>query len=80
MKVTVRLFASARELCGFSTREVDLTAPTLSAVTDYLMSVHPSFRDLARACRYAVNREYTNDTVKLAEGDEVSVIPPVSGG
>jgi molybdopterin converting factor subunit 1 len=80
MKITLRLFASARELCGFSTRDIDLTAPTLNAVTEYLSSLNPSFRDISRACRFAVNREYAQGPVTLADGDEVTVIPPVSGG
>ncbi len=80
MRITLRLFASARELCGFSRRDIDLEPATLVAITEYLSAINPSFQELSRACRYAVNREYAPGAVTLAEGDEVSVIPPVSGG
>ena len=70
----VRLFAGLRERAGWSEREVD----DLERVAD----VWPSL-DLGEeppGLLYAVNKEYAERDRPLADGDEVAVIPPVSGG
>jgi MoaE-MoaD fusion protein len=73
VKVTVRLFAGLRERAGWSTREVD--AATVADVWPTLdLGDEPAGR------LYAVNQEYTERSAPLADGDEVAVIPPVSGG
>jgi molybdopterin synthase catalytic subunit/molybdopterin converting factor small subunit len=72
--VRVRLFAGLRERAGWSEREVD----DLERVAD----VWPSL-DLGEepaGLLYAVNKEYAERDRPLADGDEVAVIPPVSGG
>jgi molybdopterin synthase catalytic subunit/molybdopterin converting factor small subunit len=72
--VRVRLFAGLRERAGWSQREVD----DLERVAD----VWPSL-DLGEeppGLLYAVNKEYAERDRPLADGDEVAVIPPVSGG
>jgi molybdopterin synthase catalytic subunit len=74
--VTVRFFAGLREQAGSSRREVEL--PDGAAVRD----VWPRL-DLGQepaGLLYAVNRAYAERTDRLAEGDEVALIPPVSGG
>ncbi|HXV02918.1 MAG TPA: molybdenum cofactor biosynthesis protein MoaE [Gaiellaceae bacterium] len=73
MKVTVRLFAGLRERAGWSTREVDAT--TVADVWPTL-----DLGDEPAGLLYAVNQEYTERSAPLADGDEVAVIPPVSGG
>jgi molybdopterin synthase catalytic subunit len=76
VRVTVRFFAGLREQAGSSRREVEL--PDGAAVRD----VWPRL-DLGQepaGLLYAVNRAYAERTDRLAEGDEVALIPPVSGG
>jgi len=76
MLVTVRLFAGLRERAGASRRELEL--PDGATVAD----VWPAL-DLGAepgGLVYAVNRSYTERSAALAEGDEVGLIPPVSGG
>jgi MoaE-MoaD fusion protein len=74
MGVKVRLFAGLRERAGWSERDfdgitrVDQVWPALS--------IGPEPDGLV----YAVNKEYVQRDRELAEGDEVAVIPPVSGG
>jgi MoaE-MoaD fusion protein len=71
--VRVRLFAGLRERAGWSQREVE--AATVADVWPAL-----GLGDEPDGLLYAVNKAYaTRDTV-LAEGDEVALIPPVSGG
>ena len=73
MPVTVRLFAGLRERAGFSQREID--AATVAEVWQAL-----ELGDEPAGLLYAVNKEYATPDQALADGDEVALIPPVSGG
>jgi len=71
--VRVRLFAGLRERAGWSQRDVD--AATVADIWPALgLGEEPG------GLLYAVNKEYAAPDRPLAEGDEVAVIPPVSGG
>jgi MoaE-MoaD fusion protein len=71
--VTVRLFAGLRELAGWSRREV--VAATVADVWPALgLGNEPA------GLLYAVNKEYAPADRVLSDGDEVALIPPVSGG
>jgi molybdopterin synthase catalytic subunit/molybdopterin converting factor small subunit len=74
VKVKVRLFAGLRERAGFAERELE----GVERVAD----VWPALRlgDEPEGLLYAVNREYADAARRLADGDEVALIPPVSGG
>jgi molybdopterin synthase catalytic subunit/molybdopterin converting factor small subunit len=74
VKIRVRIFAGLRELAGWSEREVD-AGPTVGDVWDKL-----GLGDEPSGLLYAVNQEYAERDRPLADGDEVAVIPPVSGG
>lgn len=81
MNVKIRLFASARDLGGFSVRTLALPAnATMEHVWKYLFDIDSGFHAWRGSLRFAVNEEYVTGTVNLKDGDEVSVIPPVSGG
>jgi molybdopterin synthase catalytic subunit/molybdopterin converting factor small subunit len=71
--VRVRLFAGLRERAGWSERDVD--AVTVGDVWAAL-----GLGDEPEGLLYAVNKAYAERTRALAEGDEVALIPPVSGG
>jgi molybdopterin synthase catalytic subunit/molybdopterin converting factor small subunit len=73
MTVHVRLFAGLRERAGWSAREVD--ARTVADVWPAL-----GLGEEPEGLLYAVNREYADRTQELHDGDEVALIPPVSGG
>ena len=73
MSVHVRLFAGLRERAGWSTREID--AHTVAEVWPAL-----DLGDEPEGLLYAVNREYADRERELSDGDEVALIPPVSGG
>ena len=76
MKVRVRLFAGLRERAGTAERELGLDdAATVADVWEPL-GLGPEPDGLL----YAVNREYAERDTPLTDGDEVAVIPPVSGG
>ena len=69
----MRLFAGLRERAGWSSRELD--AATVGEVWAQL-----GLGDEPAGLLYAVNKAYAPRGTVLAEGDEVALIPPVSGG
>ena len=71
--IRVRLFAGLRERAGWSERELE--AATVADVWPAL-----GLGDEPAGLFYAVNREYAERERELADGDEVALIPPVSGG
>ncbi len=73
-RVTVRLFAGLRELAGKSSLELDDVARVADVWPRLELGGEPP------GLLYAVNREYVAREQELADGDEVALIPPVSGG
>jgi MoaE-MoaD fusion protein len=73
VNVRVRLFAGLRERAGWSEREVE--AETVDDIWPAL-----GLGEEPPGLLYAVNQEYADRDRVLADGDEVAVIPPVSGG
>jgi molybdopterin synthase catalytic subunit/molybdopterin converting factor small subunit len=74
MVVSVRLFAGLRERAGAP--HVDVELPDDATVGDLLAAM-----ELApRSCVAAINREYADAGTRIAPGDEVALVPPVSGG
>jgi molybdopterin converting factor subunit 1 len=76
MEVTVRLFAMLRERAG--AREVTLELPEGARVSDALAELGSIAEGLPLVM--AVNREYADEDQLLDAGDELALIPPVSGG
>jgi molybdopterin converting factor subunit 1 len=81
MRVTARLFAIVRERAGVSEAVIELPAgATVAAARDALAERFPPTADALRRCAFAVNRAHGSLSTSLNDGDEVAVIPPVSGG
>ena len=76
MRVTVKLFAGLRERAGTGARDLELEDG--ARVADVWQALH--LGDEPGGLLYARNREYVAADEPLADGDEVAVIPPVSGG
>jgi MoaE-MoaD fusion protein len=77
MRVVVKLFAGLRERAGTGERRLELPDGALAS------DVWPELglgEEEPAGLLYAVNREYAEAEHPLAEGDEVALIPPVSGG
>lgn len=74
MAISVRLFAGLRERAGWSRRELDGVA----RVGDVWPAL--GLGDEPPGLLFAVNKEYAERDRELADGDEVALIPPVSGG
>src|SRR6187397_1255512 len=81
LRIRVRLFAMQREAAGM--RELRLEVPLGSTVDDAwnaVVATVPSLAPGRTSLRFAVNGEYVDDDLALADGDELACIPPVSGG
>ena len=81
LKVTVRLFASYREKAGAS--EVEFTLPqdaTVGFLASLVAETYPGITQRPESLVVAVNHEYRDHLHSLDDGDEVALIPPVSGG
>jgi len=74
MHVTVRLFAGLRERAGAGRLELD----GVTTVADVWPAL--DLGDEPGGLLYAVNRAYVERAHELHDGDEVALIPPVSGG
>jgi molybdopterin synthase catalytic subunit len=81
MKAKVRLFARLAELAGARETEVEL-GEGLSVAEAFaaLCRDHPELAGLGGSVAYAVNAEYVSPDHPLRPGDELALIPPVSGG
>ncbi|MDP9266185.1 MAG: molybdenum cofactor biosynthesis protein MoaE [Chloroflexota bacterium] len=80
MRVLVRLFGSYRGAAGVGS--MDLELPAQATVRDAVAAIVQAHPLLARGPRLVIarNREYVADDETLNAGDEVALIPPVSGG
>jgi molybdopterin synthase catalytic subunit len=76
MEVRVRLFAALRERAGAT--EIDLSLPDGARVSDALAELSELIDGIPAVM--AVNQEYADADAQLHAGDEVALIPPVSGG
>jgi MoaE-MoaD fusion protein len=74
VRVTVRLFAGLRERAGTARLEIDGVERVADVWAKLALGEEPA------GLLYAVNRDYVDPGRELADGDEVAIIPPVSGG
>lgn len=76
MWVDLVLFAGLRQAAGYKQKRIQL--PTGAVVGDLLAQLEPELRQ--RTFYVAVNQEYAQSEHQLQDGDEVALLPPVSGG
>ncbi len=81
MKITVLLFAAARDIAGVESADLDLPehASVAQARAALLLSV-PKLAKWTGTLLWAVNNEYASDDRVLQASDVVACFPPVSGG
>lgn len=81
-ELTVRFFASARQVAG--SVEATLACPEEGLNEDefwnLLLTDYPSLTALRGTARLARNQEYASPSAVFTPGDEIALIPPVSGG
>jgi len=81
VRARIRLFAMQRELAGTREVAVDLAVPaTVGDAWNALVDRHPVLAPGRSSVRFARNGVYADASEPLDDGDEVAMIPPVSGG
>jgi molybdopterin synthase catalytic subunit len=81
VRVRIRLFAIQRELAGTREHAIELEdGATVADAWDALVADFPSLTPGRGSVRFARNGAYADPTTVLVDGDEVAMIPPVSGG
>ncbi len=85
VRVRVLFFASAREAVGLEKSDLEVPCAAVSGrqLLDFLCTQWPSLRPLSAAMVLALNEDYVDMeavTVCLKHGDELALIPPLSGG
>lgn len=84
MRVTIKFFASLREIAGVG--EISLDVDNMRSTEDILtaialdLSVTLSQRLRGEDIAIAVNQEIVKDPVILRDGDEIAFLPPITGG
>jgi molybdopterin synthase catalytic subunit len=81
MQIRVKLFAVIKERAGIAELLLDLPdGADVAAAELALAKRFPAVAGFLRRSAHAVNREYVDAATVLRDGDELAVIPPVSGG
>lgn len=79
--LTVKLFAAYQEAYGVPELVLEFPPNTpVSAVLDTLIAQHPHLNKWRNLTRFGVNLQFVAPDTPLQNGDEVVLIPPVSGG
>ena len=80
MQIRIVAFGIARDILATSALSLDIDdSASVESLRHDLIAKYEDFGKL-RSLRFAVNEEYVDDTYALSDGDEVVLIPPVSGG
>jgi molybdopterin converting factor small subunit len=80
-KVKVLYFAQAREVTGKAAEYFFLDLPTSAGgLLGRVMESHPDLIPLKSTLRISVNRVLVEEGVRISDGDEVGILPPVAGG
>jgi len=81
MKVRLLLFAVLREIVGQEELELEVaTATTVGEVLEKLSAENPRIAAMADVIQVAINQEFAECNTELESGDEIALLPPLSGG
>lgn len=81
MKIKLKLFAFFRQAFGASDLEYEVIAgATAQTLLDDIMSRHPTLEKSRDHVVITINKQAVHLDAPLHEGDEVAILPPVSGG
>jgi molybdopterin converting factor small subunit len=81
MALRVLAFARLRELLGFGERALDVgDAATLDDVWTSLTAASPEAARMRASTRFARNGVVVDGSTRVADGDEIALLPPVGGG
>ena len=78
--IKVLLFGAAADRAGTRETQVQAGEITLNELWPLLLEHHPDLAPMRDTLAFAVNGEYARGDAPVSPGDEVAVLPPVSGG
>jgi molybdopterin converting factor subunit 1 len=78
--IKVLLFGAAADRAGTRETQIPVGETTLDELWSLLAELHPDLSPMRDTLAFAVNGEYARGDVRVSPGDEVAVLPPVSGG
>jgi len=79
--VNVLYFAGAKEATGVRMESMELPKnTTVKELLSSLSMMHPKIRDMLNIVQISVNYEVVDKGTIINEGDEVGILPPISGG
>ncbi len=77
----MRLFARYRELAGTGSLELDVPAKSTALdVFDRVAESYPDMRSMRQSTLMAIESEFVKPQTELTDGEELALMPPVSGG
>ena len=81
MRIKVKVFASIKDICGFSEKELIVSdSIKVNEVIDLFVKGNQEFLARKNSLLIAVNEEYCSMDKTLEDGDVMAIFPPVSGG
>jgi molybdopterin converting factor subunit 1 len=82
MRITVLAFAAARDAIGRAQLEFECAGatPAVGEVLAQLAELYPGLRDQLPVLRVAVNEEFATAETRVAAGQTLALLPPMSGG
>jgi molybdopterin synthase catalytic subunit len=81
ISVRILFFGAARDAAGTEEAELELNPPYNSAnAFEQVIANYPALAKFGKSLLFAVNQEYAQSDRHVADGDELAVFPPVSGG
>jgi len=81
MRIHLKLFATFREVVGERDIIMEVGAgSTVEDVVTELLGTYPKLKAHRNSMIYSVNKEYADPGATLSDGDEVGILPPVTGG
>jgi sulfur-carrier protein len=81
VQVEILLFASSAQLAGTRAITVEVDAPaTVADLTAALERAAPQLSHLLPISRWAIDQQFVPTTATIQPGQEIALIPPVSGG
>ena len=78
--IKILLFGAAADRAGTRETQVQAGKVTLDELWALMLQQHPSLSPMRDTLAFAVNGEYARGDTHVSPGDEVAVLPPVSGG
>ncbi len=81
MTIEFHFYSISKSLAGQSTRQIVVPeGATVAQAVDRLVRATPALEAIRHSCLFAIGTDYARADAALAEGDVVSIIPPMQGG